>query len=570
MRRHTLAQHGQALVASYMLVLVLTILGGTLLNTAKGASQHSTVQRLDSQTILLAQGALEDAVRQFTSDIANYAVSATATCYPDTNLDAVCNPNTATQTDVLVTTFCTSDSAACPNSPYPAGSNPRAFAWAVQAEPTERTITDPDGTIVLVKNYQITAQATHPQNAGYTVTLNQVVARRLITAFQHAVFYEHDLEALPGANMTLTGRVHSNADMYLDCYGTNTLTLNTEYVRSAGSIYNKRKDTGVADSGEVVIKQAGTSNFPGMNNLDSPDATWTAESQSRWSGTVKSSVHGVTKRTVPSVGSIQPGGYFDQNANVKIVNGILYKNGVVLVEGVDIPVGTVITSTTLYDNREGKYAKTTDIDMRKLAGYAATDTTTPSFTNQLPSNGLMYATRNDAGSTYVPAIRLTNGTEIHRSGGLTIVSNDPVYVKGDYNTTSKKPTSVICDSMNILSNAWTDAGSSGALSGRVASNTTVNTAFIAGVKSTVGTTYSGGLENYPRLQEKWTSKTLTIRGAFIELWNSSIATGNWQATGVYYNAPVRNWDYDTDFLTGAMPPFTPWAVEVDRGAWWKQ
>ena len=285
---------------------------------------------------------------------------------------------------------------------------------------------------------------------------------------------------------------------------------------------------------------------------------------------MKSSVHGVTKRVVPTVGSIQPGGYFDQNANVKVVNGTLYKSGVALVDGVNMPAGTVTSTTTMYDNREGKYVKLTTIDMKKLAGYGPSDTTTPSFPNNLPTNGLLYATRNDASGAQVPGVRLINGSKIYRTGGLTVVTNDPMYIKGDYNTTAKQPTSVISDSVNLLSNSWTDSNSTASLATRVGTNTTVNTAFIAGVKPTSGSTYSGGLENYPRLQEKWTGNTLTIRGAFIELWASSVATGSWQPTGNFYNAPARNWDYDTDFLTGAMPPFTPQAVEIDKGAWWKQ
>jgi hypothetical protein len=40
--------------------------------------------------------------------------------------------------------------------------------------------------------------------------------------------------------MTLAGRVHSNANMYLNCGG--TLTVNTNYLRAAGNIYRNRKD----------------------------------------------------------------------------------------------------------------------------------------------------------------------------------------------------------------------------------------------------------------------------------------------------------------------------------------
>ena len=51
--------------------------------------------------------------------------------------------------------------------------------------------------------------------------------------FTYAVFYTDDLEILPGPNMTLGGRVHSNGSMYLGCG--NTLTMDTNYVRAANT-----------------------------------------------------------------------------------------------------------------------------------------------------------------------------------------------------------------------------------------------------------------------------------------------------------------------------------------------
>jgi len=61
----------------------------------------------------------------------------------------------------------------------------------------------------------------------------------------------------------------------------------------------------------------------------------------------------------------------------------------------------------------------------------------------------------------------------------------------------------------------------------------------------------------------------------VSLWNSQIATGTWkygaQGSNSQYTAPIRNWNYDTSFSSGtSMPPFTPWAVEIRKGAWWKQ
>ena len=288
-------------------------------------------------------------------------------------------------------------------------------------------------------------------------------------------------------------------------------------------------------------------------------------------GTVQSADHGVTSLAAPSVGSIQPDGYYAQKADVVIENGTLKKGGVILTEGVDYPVGTLDTTTTFYNNREGTYVKMVDIDLRKLAGYAEGDPDgSPSFPNNLPSNGLLYATRTDAGSLQ-PGVRLLNGSNIESSIGLTVVTNDPLYMQGDYNTLSEKPTSVICDSLNLLSNNWDDSKSTQGLSSRVPTDTTYNCAFIAGVDETTPGSYNGGLENYPRLHESWSGVTLTIKGSFVALWNSSIASGGWAYGGSQYRAPIRDWHYNTAFNDSSkLPPFTPRAVEAQRIAWWRE
>ena len=81
-------------------------------------------------------------------------------------------------------------------------------------------------------------------------------------------------------------------------------------------------------------------------------------------------------------------------------------------------------------------------------------------------------------------------------------------------------------------------------------------------------TYNGGLENYPRFHESWSGFTLFYRGSFVSLGTPRHSNGNWCGTGAgcnIYNAPQRNWDYDTDFQNVAnLPPLTPRFVAVDQ------
>ena len=149
-----------------------------------------------------------------------------------------------------------------------------------------------------------------------------------------------------------------------------------------------------------------------------------------------------------------------------------------------------------------------------------------------------------------------------------MVSENPVYIKGDYNTVSKKGAAVICDAINLLSNAWNDTKTKGTLP--TASNTTYNLAVIAGNTETVVGSYNGGLENLPRFHEKWSGKTCTISGSFVNAWYSQHATSPWAggATDVYA-PPSRNWNYDTSFNTVSnLPPFTPMVVSADDVVSW--
>ncbi len=541
-------ERGQMAVLSFMAIVVIAVLGGSLLNRGLDAHRETRIQQADTDLLYAAEGAIEDAIAQFSTAIANFTLDANAPRFP-----------------VAAGTFL--------NTAFASGA--AATAWVDEAEPAPRTVADPDGVPLFVKNYHITAQVTHPATAR-TLTVHQVIERRIIYTFQHAVFYDEDLEWLPGPDMTLSGRVHSNSDIYL---GANAiLTVDSEYLRAAGNLYNRRKDDGTVPGGVVQIKKAGSSpaQFPAMSGLDSDDATWPVDSQTRWNGTVKTGVHGVTQRAVPVIGSITPGGFYDSQAGVRIDGTTLTKDGTVLVEGNQasgVPPGTVTSSSTLYNNREGKYVTMTNVNLRKLAGWYdcnGDSTDEQCYPNNLPANGLIYATRT-ANLSQQPGIRLLKGSEIKRAGGLTVVSNLPVYVQGDFNTVSKKPVSVIADALNLLSNNWNDSNSTQSLSTRSATATTVNAAFIAGVNPTTPGRYNGGLENYPRLHEGWSGVDLRITGSFVALWASQVATGAWQYGTPQYTAPRRLWAYESSFSSGAnLPPFTPWAVEIAKGAWWKE
>ena len=183
-----------------------------------------------------------------------------------------------------------------------------------------------------------------------------------------------------------------------------------------------------------------------------------------------------------------------------------------------------------------------------------------------PDNGLIYAYREDASSAQPNGIRITNASELEKS--MTLVSEDPVYVHGDFNTVNKKGAAVMSDAVNLLSNAWDDSKASGSLP--AATNTQFNLSMVTGNVRTPdgGGSYSGGFENLPRFHEKWSGKSATIRGAFINIYESEIAKSPWAYGGDRYKAPIRDWQYDPDLNNmDFLPPFTPNAVYFRRVLW---
>jgi hypothetical protein len=428
------------------------------------------------------------------------------------------------------------------------------------------------GLYGLVKSFEVTSVgrlSTDPQQ----VEISLVVQDALVPVFQFAVFYEQDMEFHPGPDMTINGRMHSNGDMYL---GANA-TLNIDsYVTAAGNIIAARK-TGSGETygaGQVNIKDK-DGNYVGMKAgsdwLDSRDTNWVNESLNRWDGRVEDGNHGITELNLPVVtdgpatdlidpdnGGSNPDS-FENKADLKIVNGqALYNNhGSWSNVTASLTAAGALSTASFFNARENKWVTATQIDVAKLG-----------TTSYFPGNGIIYAARDQVSGTE-QAVRMINGATL--PAALTLASPNPVYTKGDFNTVNKKPSSVLADAYTILSNNWDDSKSNQALSNRVADDTKVNLAFLTGntVTGQGGSAYNGGLENLPRLLEKWSGKKLTVRGSFVDLWQSRQAQGNW-SYGSYYEAPTRDWGFDTDFLDpNKLPPGTP-QVNVAQKTSWRQ
>ena len=203
-----------------------------------------------------------------------------------------------------------------------------------------------------------------------------------------------------------------------------------------------------------------------------------------------------------------------------------------------------------------------------------------------------------AGNSYLPQpiAPATSGN------GFTVVSEEPVYVYGDYNTGSSDPfwpsenttttphsaAAIIADSVTLLSNppsgasapvantGWTDSESFAfpAAAGSRPGNTTYYRVAIAAGKSIpfplpawggqdMGT--DGGMHNFLRYLENRGANGAVVNyaGSLVSMYYSQYSTGVFKCCNSVYGAPTRNYFFDTQFLNPAnLPPGTPMFQDV--------
>jgi hypothetical protein len=446
-----------------------------------------------------------------------------------------------------------------------------------------------------------TTESDGPPPSATTVEIHGEFAS--IPIYQFGVLYEGDLDVHNGPPMTITGRVHSNGNVFLDP-GMQTTFEST--VTASGNIYNAH-EAGYVSGGAVYIKDSQGADRA-MAGLDSSSGSWTSASIERWDGRVRSGETGgdridlvIEDPNDPRL-IIAPGRAADTaadqaakiwyDAGLRIINGRGYDADGNLVSTVDPFTGTdALRCTTLYDWRQEQYMLTVEVDLDKLGrspGYPANgvvylgalqpDSDMPDWPGSASGVGPAEWSTYPApwsSSTTEFAFKTRNSTQL--AGPLTLVSDNPVYVHGNFNTFDKQPAAILADALTILSNNWGDTDNDGvfdsdldyslqSLSDRHAAATTVNAAIMTG-NVDMGTSYNGGLENLPRLLERWGGVQLTLLGSLAALWESEHADGLFGKSGVYV-AAVRNWNFDTDFLDLAkLPPETPRIYKITVTGW---
>jgi hypothetical protein len=447
-----------------------------------------------------------------------------------------------------------------------------------------------------------------PRNARATVEL-QVLAQA-IPIFQFGVFYEYDLENCPGPDMEIGGRVHSNADLYLDGIGRQRYW---DMITAAGDIHlHPKASTNCTSDGINNLVQMndlswtemisdthsfGGDDIPGTFPTAAEDKAFDDHSKANWDHRVQTRASGMEPLQLPIPEGIDPYALIEPCTGSEATSLAEAKFAcnaglTVRVQGgvLEVLDGSGATKTLqdinaiqflpnkFYDDREqtsnsGDAATGNNDNSNRDVIEIRIDLLSAGFGEY--GGGVIYVTADSAlaGGGYAPAherqyaVRVSGGWLLQEP--LSITTNLPLYVLGDYNTAAGawQPASFASDAFTVLSGAWSDAASGEGNTENPPIDTRVEAALLSGHTPTpfFGSPNGGGwLNNYPRFLENW-GGTVTLIGSLVSLWYPRVATAPYYqpSNPSFYSAPVRDWRFDSRFLVlGNLPPATPVVGQV--------
>lgn len=498
--------------------------------------------------------------------------------------------------------------------------------------PVSRTITAGPFAGLYSLNQPIDITVSARDTSGNKATAVLSVNAQTIPLFQFGVFYEDDLEILPGAPMTFTGWVHTNGNLYLSSASA-TFQSN---ITTPDSVFWNRKNTNDRLSGVRINNAAGTAVQLDFDSRSLSAPAFKTRSEVRFNGRLMSAAHGVRSLKLPLPANLPPvtlvlprnagdspmvqdvkmawksDWYITVNAAVfdvvdtNTMKSQLCTNFMVQERsgGLQVPDAAACARifkprrNAFYEGREDLRPDLLDIHMDELQIWS-------DASKAARAPRIIYVNFTNVGGNVnrdLVAVRLRQGARLPMpgiasdTGGLSMVTERPVYVLGDYNTIIWRPAAIMGDAITFLSNppnpamAQTPASLATRCSAqagwcdtlqttspqRTARPTTVNAALLVGHSPTpcdyarAGCTlpaYGGGLENLPRFLENWGGVTFRYTGSLVSLYRSRFTFGLWgnstnvgfgNINGPYYTPPTRQWSFDVNFrFPERLPPGTP-------------
>lgn len=458
------------------------------------------------------------------------------------------------------------------------------------------------GLTSLDRDLTITSSVEGPEGSRATVTMD--ARAQAIPLFQFAVFYDEDLEILPGPRMDITGRVHTNAELWID--GGVGLYLH-DMVTVAGDHHLEQKAVGGSDGTfnfiqlnddswvEILLDTHafGGDHDPNTFPSEAQDKAFDDHSKATWDHNIQTRASGVEPLRLPIPEGTAPEEIIEpcsgsEDASLAAIKYACQAGLTIRVRGTELevlaggapivlnPGAVAFDVNKFFDDREqssssgnGQSWATNGNSDRDVIEIDLLGFPTPDY-----QNGIFYVTADptnpggpDAAADerqYV--VRVRGGMEL--KGPLTITTNLPMYVEGDYNTVpgAWQPASLVADALTILSNAWLDGAAGEDARPNASVNTTIKAAVLAGhTPSDLGGQGGGQFENFPRFLETFGgARTVAITGSIVSLWFAQYTDSEWECCN-YYGPPRRDWNFEDRFLDPEnLPPGTPTVGQVVR------
>ena len=355
------------------------------------------------------------------------------------------------------------------------------------ASPGTRTITSGSFAGLYALNQPIDITVAARDSSGNRATAVLSVNAQTIPLFQFGVFYEDDLEILPGAPMTFAGWVHSNGNIYLS---SNSVTFQSQMTTPDSVMWN-RKDSNNRLTGVSINNAAGSAVGLDFDSRSLSGSAFITRSQQKFNGRLMTSVSGVRALKLPLPVNMPPvtlvlprdagdtpmvqdvkmawksDWYITVNARVfqvadSIVRKATFCDSIVQIRaaGLELPSSAACrrifkpVTNAFYEGREDLRPDLVDVHMDSLRLWADSASTTR-------SPRIIYITFINtglAGANDYPAVRVRQGARLPASrttadtGGLTMVTDRAMYVLGDYNTVVWRPAALMSDAITFLSN----------------------------------------------------------------------------------------------------------------------
>jgi hypothetical protein len=441
-------------------------------------------------------------------------------------------------------------------------------------------------------------------NGNVTAKVRRVFEKKYDNPWTFAVFYNDDLEMHPEDPLIIDGPVHTNSSLYVSTSNlivqdSSNAVRPPSKVSYAAEYLNgfSPKDTSSRTTG--ISKPTFPPKLPPAQDSPYLPFSWNLKLTNEDGSVNNDSYHELIERPHASTADPLAEVRFYHQAGIKVLidgsnnvrvfnasNTECFSNSSGNDKRIyDLMVTSVYTNRTVYDYREGGPVRVADLDINKLT-VAIDNATIVGFNGVIYISDTSAVVHSNPSNVVRRGIRLINGWALPQgkafnnagntnASGLTIVSENPVYIKGNYNTggtslgtsnppSNTNPTSspvvgtygrkqaaVIADAVTVLSNNWQDSYNSGTnRPSRPAVSTTINCALVAGIVPSANGEYSGGVENFIRLLEDWNSnsRTFCYWGSMVQLYTSVQANAPWRGSGSIYKSPVNSRYYwDSDF-----------------------